>query len=705
MDQEEAPPPPYTAVDPLVAPAGQRNNGQATANGPSSVNVSDPSPEAGSSSSAASSVVPTHFVSAAGYFEQRPATGLDVSQGLLDHHMMIYPRSQTKDFPRRPRCWATRLNEVLQQDWDTFLRYLFPPQLGLAAASQHLPRQLRAEIQRDRKDRPQETDEQRRARIAAVVDEWNQCFFEVRGTRIVFVYVGEPDAAPSSALCPRCYPAATKANQGTEASPATDSRAQNAPDSASGQTTPSPTNWPAPPMPMMAHPPMPFGPPYGAPQFPGHGVPPNHQPPQYYLYPPPGAAPWGQWNGWGYQQPQYGNSGSGKGGWLSDLTSKAQKYGERLEHYGNQFSQQAMNYGRQVEEQALAHGRWIEEQARFGRKQPTYQQYPPSGYAPYPTWNPQATGTVSNPTTPSSISIPTSNPTPPSQPTPQPTTRPQPLPKDDDKPPLEQTPLEQTPLEQIRRVSTVSTSSESSLSSIDSLSTTSDLSASDLTTVRTQLLSLDDRHDRILYDAAVDLRQQLTTLQESRREARSSGHRNWRPGTRPQQTQTDSNDWGRWESPEQQQRASIDRRAMKEEMRATRKAFRDVVKRAREEQRARRRVKRNRRRHGPGQADEKAKAGAKDQQAVLDGSMKNVSLDDSPAPPIAHPRPQRFPVRSETSSEFNRSNLHTPSSSQASVHETQTDTSDKKKSGAPSRIKDMLKSRKKRDEDKKKDGA
>jgi hypothetical protein len=146
---------------------------------------------------------------------------------------------------------------------------------------------------------------------------------------------------------------------------------------------------------------------------------------------------------------------------------------------------------------------------------------------------------------------------------------------------------------------------------------------------------------------------------------------------------------------------------MKEEMRATRKAFRDVVKRAREEQRARRRVKRNRRRHGPAQADEKAKASAKDQLAALDGKLKNVSLDDSPAPPLAQPQPQRFPVRSETSSEFNRSNLHTPSSaSQASVHETPAEVPDKKKGGTPSRIKDILKPRsKKRDEDKKKDGA
>lgn len=704
MDQEEAPPPPYSAVDPLVAPASNSNsngNGnQATA--PLHATVSGS--EAGSSSSAASHIVPTHFTSAVTYFEQRPAAGLDESQGLLPHHMTIYPRSQTKDFPRRPRCWATRMNEVVQQDWDTFLRYLFPPQLGLAAASQYLPRQLRAEIRRDRKDRPQETDEQRRARIAAVVDEWNQCFFELRGTRIVFVYIGEPDAAPASALCPRCYPAATKANQGTGATSTTDGRAQHAPELVPGQAAPSPT-WPGPSMPMMPHGPMPFRLPYGVPHFPGHSPSPNHQPPQYYPHPPPGAAPWGPWNNWSYAQPQYGASGSGKGGsfgWISDLTSKAQKYGERFaeqaEQYGNQLSQHAMHYGRQVEEQALAHGRWLEDQARYGRKQPAYQGYPPAAYAPYPNWSPSPTaGAGSNPTTPITQSHPT--PINQNQPPPQSTAQPETHIKDDDKPPIEQT----------RRASISSTSSESSLSSIDSLSTTSDLSASDLATIRTQLQSLDDRHDRILYDAAVDLRHQLSTLQESRREARASGRRNWLPGTRPQQNQwTDSNDWGRWESPEQQQRASTERRTRKEEMRATRKAFRDVVRRAREEQRARRRVKRNRRRHGPLQVDDKAKASAKDQLA-LDGSLKNMSLNESstPPPPIAQPQPQRAPMRSETSSEFSRSNMHTPSSvSQASVHEPAAEDPDKKKGVTSSRIKEMLKPRgKKRDEDKKKDGA
>lgn len=152
---------------------------------------------------------------------------------------------------------------------------------------------------------------------------------------------------------------------------------------------------------------------------------------------------------------------------------------------------------------------------------------------------------------------------------------------------------------------------------------------------------------------------------------------------------------------------------MKEEMRATRKAFRDVVKRAREEQRARRRVKRNRRRHGP---DDKAKYSAKDAQLGLDGSLKNLSLENSYSSntptTIVQPKPQRVPQpqpqRSGTSSELSRNNLHTPSlssASQASLHDTPTtESTDKKKGGTQSRIKDILKPRgKKRDEDKKKD--
>lgn len=723
MDQEEAPPP-YSAVDPLLAPA---NNRDGNASVPLRGNVS-PSQDAGSSSASQSvvpsrpAVVPTHFTSAVTYFEERPPpTVADESRDLLHHHMTIYPRSSAKDFPRRPRCWTSGVDDVAQQDWDTFLRYLFPPQLGLAAASQHLPRQLRAEIQRDRKDRPQETDEQRQARIAAVVDEWNQCFFEPRAALIDFVYVGESDAAPSSALCPRCYPAATRATQSPGAAGVPDGQHSTNPNAPSpvpvpGQHTPSPTAWNFPPNqpypyhPMQGH----FGPFGLMPSFPGHGPPPNNQPPQYYPPPPPpppGVPPW-QWNHWAYTQPQFGNSGTQKTGgplgWISSLTSQAQKYGERFaeqaQHYGDQISTQAMHYGRHVEEQALAHGRWLEEQARLhGRKQGVQ----PS--APYTYQQPiQNPGQTTSPT--QNTPTPPNNPSPPAQPqgnqSPAQTSSQATLgtnsnqnrdlsnseTKADNKDPIVDGP---------RRDSISSIDSESSLSSIDSLSTNSDLGPSDLAAVRTQLQDLHDRHDRTLYEAAVDLRRQLDVLQESRREARASGRQNWRNGwCRQQPTSTDSSDWGRWESPEQQERQSNERRAMKEEMRATKKAFRDIVRRARDEQRDRKRAKWNRRRQALASAENNAK-----DKTSLDNRMGNLALADSLNPsqvraqtePASFQMPQRkLPARPNPSLDVNaQGTVNTPSSasqSQSSVNEFPTELPGRK-ARTQDRFKEMLKPR------------
>lgn len=725
MDQEEAPPP-YSAVDPLIAPASNNGSGPQTSaplrgSGTASQAAgSSRTPRQGSESSSAA--VPTHFTSAATYFERRPPGITDETRPALLHHMTIYPRSSAKDFPRRPRCWASRRQEVAQQDWDTFLRYLFPPQLGLAAASQHLPRQLRAEIQRDRKDRPQETDDERRARIAAVVDEWNECYFELRATRIVFVYIGEPDSAPASALCPHCYPAATKATQGTAASGSVEgqpARNPNAHSPIAGQHTPSPTSWPAPasPFPHPPQHPIPYGLQYGVPPFyaHAHGPPPNHQPPQYYPQPPPpppGVAPW-QWNNWANSQPQYGSSGTSKPGalgWISQLTTQAQKYGERFaeqaQQYGDQISAHAMHYGRQVEEQALAHSRWIEEQARFHGRKPA--AYPPAGYPIPPSWGPQpqllngqatgvingqATGVIQNTPPPAS-----NNNTPPNQPALSNQGN------EKDKFPADAS--TERSLERTRRASISSVSSDSSLSSIDSISTSSELGASDLATVRLQLQSLDDRHDRTLYDAAVDLRRQVDVLRESRREARASGRRGWRPGLLNQQetSEQDSSDWGRWDSPEQQQRQAIEQRAMKEEMRATRKAFRDVVRRSREEQREKRRARRNRRRQArPGWPEQDV---TKD-DAPLNGRLGNLTLQDSAARPArVHSVPvsqathfqqaQRFqpgtPPRSHsaTNSEFSVSSVRTTPSStaQANTHDSPADVPDRR-----TRIKEMLKPR------------
>ncbi|KAJ5151900.1 hypothetical protein N7492_010195 [Penicillium capsulatum] len=709
MDQEEAPPP-YSAVDPLLAPANNNGSGaQASVplhgNGPASQ-----AQAAGSSrmprqeSASSSAAVPTHFTSAVTYFERRPPAVIDDSRPILHHHMTIYPRSSAKDFPRRPRCWASRMGQVAQEDWNTFLQYLFPPQLGLAAASQHLPRQLRAEIQRDRKDRPQETDEERRARIAAVVEEWNECYFEPRATRIDFVYIGEPDAAPASALCPRCYPAATRASGSVEGQPA---RNPSVPSPLAGQHTPSPTGWPAPASPFPHSPqyPVPYGPPYGVPPFYAHGTPPNHQPPQYYPPPPPpppGVAPW-QWNNWAHSQPQYGSSGTSKNGalgWISQLTSQAQKYGERFaeqaQQYGDQISAHAMYYGRQVEEQALAHSRWLEEQARFHGRKPS--AYPPAGYPIPPSWGPQpqtpngqTTGVVQNTPPPAG-----NNTTSPNQPTPSNQGN------EKDKFPAET----ERSLERSRRASISSVSSDSSLSSIDSISTSSDLGASDLATVRAQLQALDDRHDRTLYDAALDLRRQVDVLRDSRREARASGRRGWRPGLLGQQeaSRQDSSDWGRWDSPEQQQRQATEQRAMKEEMRATRKAFRDVVRRAREEQREKRRARRSRRRQArPGWSEQNA---AKE-NGPLNARLGNLNLQDSaarparvysdPVSPAPHPQQaQPFqpaaPGRSHTSTnlEIGGPNARN-TASQASPAPTITSSADV--SDRRTRIKEMLKPR------------
>ena len=717
MNDEEAPPP-YSASDPLNV----ANNRNGNSSQPIPLRHNTQSQEAGSSNSpepapSTPSVVPIHFSSAVTYFEQRPPTVIDDSRDLLDHHMTIYPRSQAKDFPRRPRCWNAQFGEVIQQDWDNFLRYLFPAQLGLAAASQHLPRQLRAEIQRDRKDRPQETDEQRHARISAVVDEWNQCFFEPRATRIVFVYVGEPDAAPTSALCPRCYPAATKATQGTGSPTSIEDQAGlivNAP-SLVGQPSPSPNSWNMPQYSPFGtpQPHMPYGTPYGVPPFTAHATHNGQPPPQYYTQPPPGVAPW-QWQPWGYTPPQFGASGTSKSGalgWISNLTSQAQKYGERFaeqaQHYGDQISAQAMQYGRQVEEQALAHGRWIEDQARFhGRKPNVYPPgYPPGAGNERPPWGPapaeqtgQIAGGAYNPPTSTLTSTSLSTPTLPttnttsvstsenqSSPQHQPESQPKPQIQSDD------TSLERS-LQRSRRASTSSVSSVSSLSSIDSLSTTSDLDASDLANVRTQLQSLHDRHDRTLYEAAVDLRRQLSLLEESRREARTFGRRNWRHGR--QAPPTDSTDWGRWESPEQQQRDATERRAMKEEMRATRKAFRDVVRRARDEQRDKRRARKNRLRHARPQPESKPR-----DEVLLDGRMAALAVEEltfhpparSHTEPIfqAH-RPQPAPLRSDASSEVSVPGAIQTSTSASlpNARDSPTVVPDKK-----SKLKQMLKSR------------
>lgn len=660
MDSEEEAPPPYSAVDPLLAQTSNGGNVGTDSHRPSlrgenaplrsASSRGDSNPSVGDASST-SPILSANFTSAAAYFAERPPTGVDGGRSVLDHHLTIFPRSQAKDFPRRPRCWSSRNNEITQQDWDVFLRYLFPPHLGLASTSGHLPRQVRAEIQRDRKDRPQETDEQRAMRVKFVIAEWNQFFFEPRATRISFVYVTDLERAPSSPLCPRCYPAATRASQDGQSTPSPVPRNRQ---NTYPNMLPTPGSHPA--VPSVSGPFAPGTYPYpNSPMttssFPGYGMPPMppagpHSPTVRPTVVPPSNFQYcqGFWNnrpyGPPYPYPNYGSSKSGPMSWISQLASQAQKYGERI-------SEQAEHYGRQVEEQAMAHGRWIEQQAGFGgqnverfgdaisnfvggpRNQWTGYNGSQQIYYPPTTALPNTTTLPHTPTLPGTTTSPNTNPS---------------------SRAIDVTPQTQRP----RRSSVSSTSSESSLTSFDSISTTSDLSSSDLSTVRAQLLSLNDHHDRDLYDAAAGLRRQLDSLQESHRESRIPGRGTWRNGWWHNRPPTHG--WGRWESPQQQQKNWAEKRAMKEEMKATKKAFRDVLRRAREEQREKRRLRRNRRRQERKSRKRRQEQPAPAQETPLEQRLENLELgsiepgNHSERQPAAQPTASRPRSQSVASS-------------------------------------------------------
>lgn len=142
---------------------------------------------------------------------------------------------------------------------------------------------------------------------------------------------------------------------------------------------------------------------------------------------------------------------------------------------------------------------------------------------------------------------------------------------------------------------------------------------------------------------------------------------------------------------------------LKEELRATKKAFRDVVRRAREEQRDKRRARKTRRRLQARRSEENSSG-----EAALDGRVQKLSLDGSIRPPARSQTmpisqaalPQR-PVRSETSSEMSVAGvIHTPSSaSQASALDAPAEAPDKK-----GRLKGLLKSRKEKKQQKSSEG-
>jgi hypothetical protein len=576
-DEDDAPPP-YSAVDPLRQPQPVTNTSSDTVS-PVSPPIDTQQPQfqlplrlrggetplpipTTSTSTSTSDVFssPVPITSAASYFAERPLPPTSPSPSKRDtliHHLTVYARSQRKDFPRRPRCWNSRGDEITQHDWDTFLNFLFPPHLAPAASNNRLPRRLRAEIERDRKDRPQETDEEREARIAAVLTEWNEGFFGPRATWISWAYIADLDRGPASPLCPECYPAATQASQNRRH---TRSRSEEAPVPVTG--TPSQTT--APPLATEgdrssaiqseaaispSHPFMPFGPwgvhhpggtpaamPFWGPHFHGHHLH-GHAFRGPYMHPQPPSS-----------------SASGPLSWASQLSTRAQEYAERV-------SEQAQQYGKWFEESALMRGQQMEQAGdQFSNWASGIGQ---RGWPGWPRGDP-----ASNAGYEMSRNVG-----------------------------IQQTQQRHRP----RRGSTSSSSSDESLSSIDSLSTVSDLDPADLATVRAQLLSLDSCPPRELHAAAVGLRSHLRIVQQTRRDSRFRTYRGGFGGRRGR------GHWGRWESPEEERQREQQRRAMRAEARALRETFRMVERRAREESREPRRGRRGRwsrggHRHGDGSA-------------------------------------------------------------------------------------------------------
>lgn len=570
FDEEEAPPP-YSAFDPMQSQdtshgtSGEHGHDESPGLNvnpsqletdlsalhiqtppPSTLSADTPagttmSPTESRVLSESSATAPSTYQASAGsYFVERPQPTSVVGDAKLEtliHHMTIYTRSQSKDFPRRPRCWNTRGNEISQHDWDTFLNFLFPTHLGLAASSSRLHPQVRAEIGRDRKDRAQETDEQRSARVSNVIDEWNEQFFGPRGVHVTWTYVGDLEEGPASSLCPNCYPQATDAARIRDRladapipvstdSPVRRHTIQRRPVPQYAQTTPLP--------PQNIH---------ASPTISPTTAPGQSQSAFSMLY---------------------GGRDRTSVSWKSNPMSWATQMSSIAQQYAAKISNQAQEYGRSIEESALArsrqmelYGRKMEENALARAKQfetmalTQGRKFENAGDR-FSHWSRR--GMNYNPVN--------SQHQPPSTDEPQPTTN-------------------QTQ-NRLRRLSTSSDRSISSVSSISTVSSVSDLEPEDLASVRQQLSALNEYHHHELYAAAVSLRSQLKRLKKARYHAR----RHSRGG----------GSWGRWESPAEATDREQRRVAMKRETRLLRQEFTEVQRRAKREVRELKRAKKDSRR-------------------------------------------------------------------------------------------------------------
>ncbi|PGG99683.1 hypothetical protein AJ79_08457 [Helicocarpus griseus UAMH5409] len=345
-------PPPYTPIDPLT-PSSSNDSAAAVEEAEQAHVDNDNNNDDTEIPSYSSLVTAPNFISAAPYFRERPPPVLHQAQQQEEpsfkHTITIYSRSQAKDFSRFPKCLRRgHATEITQHDWDTFLNYLFPPHLAPAASQAHLPRKLRAEIERDRKDRAQEGDE-RRARISAVIAEWNKDFFLPRSTEILFTYVSSSDSPPSTHLCPRCYPSAVRSlpmRGGSSSSRSGISRSQTTPTFSSQQSTPRK--------------------PVGA-----HSRSNTALAPEVSTVTAQGStsipfttdnlnATLADRSAYGYKfAPPFAITGA-----TNTIVNWAAQIGERAEQYGQWISEQAAAHGKRVEECGQQYGRMIEEHAR-----------------------------------------------------------------------------------------------------------------------------------------------------------------------------------------------------------------------------------------------------------------------------------------------------------------------------------------------------
>ncbi|EED24002.1 conserved hypothetical protein [Talaromyces stipitatus ATCC 10500] len=569
-------PPPYSAVDPLQLQQHVDNNGHEGAHtsppletGFSSLNIQSLSPtfpsiapaetstisttDSGLLSEHSAPTLATQFASAAGYFTERsqplPVTG-DIKREILVHHITIYARSHGKDFPRRPRCWNARASEINQHDWDIFLNFLFPSHLNPAASSHRLHRQLRAEIERDRKDRAQETDGQRSARINEVITEWNDYFFASRGVHVTWKYVADLEEGPPSSLCPNCYPQATDISRNRGGLARNDSMNAPIPVSTEQQSRsrtikrrPVPQNsWGSESSSQTSSAGTEISPVTVSGGILSQG---RNQARMAFPERYQSSVPWR----------------SNPMSWAAQMSSIAQQYAARI-------SNQAQDYSRAIEESALARSRQVEMYSRRmedsalirGRQLEAMalakgQMIEQAGDR-IANWASNMGRRVVNPL-------------------------PGPLPTDHSYDQstygLTNGNLNNRQRPRSRRQSTASDTSISSISSIDTVSSVSDLEPDDLTSIRSQLSTLDDYHHHELYDAAVSLRSQLEAMKKSRCTRRIRSYHS------------------RWETPEEAANRENRRQTMKRESKLLREKFHEVERRAKREvrdmQKARRETK------------------------------------------------------------------------------------------------------------------